>query len=67
MYYGPTSAEKKVEARVIEMIEGLKAGGDETSGDLQTSICKWYNGKVVLSDKIVLENAWDDFEDWRRK
>jgi len=59
--------EKNAEVRVRTMMEGWLADATGTSGDAQTAICMWFNGKRFPPDRDTLALASTDFDSWRRK
>jgi len=58
----PTDA---AEARVKQILDNLEKGGDGNDIPLQTAICQWDSGLVVIQDRGELEQAYDAFDGWR--
>jgi len=65
LMYGPDAKLKKAVERVRSMLQGMHTGGDGTGGDMQESVCRWYNGKIALSHG--LGKAELAFNDWLRE
>ena len=58
----PTDA---AEARVKQILDNLEKGGDGNDVPLQTAICQWDSGLIVIQDRGELEQAYDAFDGWR--
>jgi hypothetical protein len=56
------SPTKAAEARVQQILDNLEKGGDGNDIPLQTAICQWDSGLVVIQDRNELEQAYDAFE-----
>lgn len=61
------SAEENARLRVTAILEGMKKGGGGVNVEIQTSICQWYSGKIVIHDRDVLTKASDLFTVWVRE
>jgi hypothetical protein len=53
--------------RVEMMMNGWSKGGRTSSGDIQTAVCMWYEGSLLITDRDTLGQASVDFDIWRRE
>lgn len=61
------SAEENARVRVTAILEGMKKGGGGVNVEIQTSICQWYKGKILIQDRDELAKASDLFAVWVRE
>lgn len=59
------SPEDAAKTRVKTILEGLKTDGNTNGLPLQTAICQWDSGLVVIKDRDEFEQAYDAFGTWR--
>ena len=63
---GPDAVEN-ARVRVTAILDGMKKGGGGVNVEIQTSICQWYNGKILIQDRDELTKASDLFTVWVRE
>lgn len=62
---GGLTARHDAENRVRTMLQGWQAGPDGQETNLQTAVCQWARGVMVIADLVELGRAQEAFETWR--
>jgi hypothetical protein len=55
---------KDAKLRVETILSGIEKGGGGVSIDLQTSVCQWDRGAILIKDSFELDKVLDRFNRW---
>jgi hypothetical protein len=57
----------RAKGRVTTILEGIRDNKDDQGLGLQTPVCMWARGVLLISDGYELGRVSDQFDDWRRE
>ncbi|HEX9638933.1 MAG TPA: hypothetical protein VGB99_15485 [Acidobacteriota bacterium] len=65
--YTRFSEQDQAKGRVTAILQGIRDNVDDRGLGLQTPVCMWAAGVLLISDAYELGRASDQFDDWRRE
>jgi hypothetical protein len=65
--YATYEEEDRAKGRVTTILQGIRDNQDDRGLGLQTPVCMWAQGVLVISDGYELGRASDQFDHWRRE